>query len=302
MGCTHPTLTGHADVYRPFGEQQESLTWTPPESKGFLGERFDVDAGLQYLDARYYDPRFGMFLQPDWFEVTEPGVGTNRYGYAGNDTVNLSDPGGKCLWGLCIGESSVVAVVGAAIASLFAVDAAIDISNGGAVGNSPLGKPVGQVTHNAIQGGATIVGMVTGGDDEGDATRLGIGGNNGPQMDPEPEETTTATVVVTITIAVMDHVLHGDGKYSGGHLSGTGTPGKTEFPPSWGETEIRNAIDQVVQSGRTIGPARNAGSVQMEGVVDGVTVKVIINPISGQVTTAYPIKGPGVITVQTHNQ
>ncbi len=84
-----------ADVYRPFGEQQESPTAMPPESKGFIGERFDADAGLLFLNARYYDPRLGLFLQPDWFEVTEPGVGTNRYGYAGNDPVNLSDPGGN---------------------------------------------------------------------------------------------------------------------------------------------------------------------------------------------------------------
>lgn len=36
-----------------------------------------------------------MFVQPDWFEVTRPGVGTNRYVYSANDPVNLSDPGGN---------------------------------------------------------------------------------------------------------------------------------------------------------------------------------------------------------------
>lgn len=36
-----------------------------------------------------------MFIQPDWFEVTEPGVGTNRYSYSGNDPVNLADPNGN---------------------------------------------------------------------------------------------------------------------------------------------------------------------------------------------------------------
>ena len=36
-----------------------------------------------------------MFLQPDWFEVTAAGVGTNRYAYAGGDPVNASDPGGN---------------------------------------------------------------------------------------------------------------------------------------------------------------------------------------------------------------
>jgi RHS repeat-associated protein len=66
-----------------------------PESHGYIGERLDAEAGLQYLNARYYDPRLGMFIQPDWWEVTKPGVGTNRYAYAGGDPVNGSDPGGN---------------------------------------------------------------------------------------------------------------------------------------------------------------------------------------------------------------
>lgn len=34
-------------------------------------------------------------MQPDWWEVTHPGVGTNRYAYSFNDPVNLSDPNGN---------------------------------------------------------------------------------------------------------------------------------------------------------------------------------------------------------------
>jgi predicted GIY-YIG superfamily endonuclease len=51
------------------------------------------------LNARYYDPKLALFIQPDWFEVTEPGVGTNRYAYSFNDPVNGSDPGGNYSWG-----------------------------------------------------------------------------------------------------------------------------------------------------------------------------------------------------------
>ncbi len=43
-----------------------------------------------------------MFIQPDWFEVTKPGVGTNRYAYSGNDPVNKMDPNGNC-W-FCVQE------------------------------------------------------------------------------------------------------------------------------------------------------------------------------------------------------
>ena len=82
--------------YRPFGEAVDfAVSLTPPEAKGFIGERFDADAGLQFLNARYYDPKLAMFIQPDWFEVTKAGVGTNRYAYSFNDPVNKMDPGGN---------------------------------------------------------------------------------------------------------------------------------------------------------------------------------------------------------------
>ncbi|MCU0829464.1 MAG: RHS repeat-associated core domain-containing protein, partial [Tabrizicola sp.] len=86
-----------AALYKPFGEQSE---WVlpgnaAPETKGWIGERYDADAGLQYLNARYYDPELSLFLQPDWFEVTKAGVGTNRFSYSFNDPVNKFDPGGN---------------------------------------------------------------------------------------------------------------------------------------------------------------------------------------------------------------
>jgi RHS repeat-associated protein len=86
-----------AALYKPFGEQSEWLlpANTAPETKGWIGERFDADAGLQYVNARYYDPELSLFLQPDWFEVTKEGVGTNRFSYSFKDPVNLSDPNGN---------------------------------------------------------------------------------------------------------------------------------------------------------------------------------------------------------------
>ena len=84
-------------LYKPFGEQSEWLLPgnAAPETKGWIGERYDADAGLQYLNARYYDPELSLFLQPDWFEVTKAGVGTNRFSYSFNDPVNKMDPGGN---------------------------------------------------------------------------------------------------------------------------------------------------------------------------------------------------------------
>ena len=86
-------------AYAPFGADTEwenaSAVDPLPEDIGFIGERKDAVSGLHYLNARYYDPGLRMFIQPDWFDVTEPGVGTNRYAYSGNDPVNLKDPGGN---------------------------------------------------------------------------------------------------------------------------------------------------------------------------------------------------------------
>jgi RHS repeat-associated protein len=63
-----------------------------------IGERYDGDAGLQYLNARYYDPKLAMFIQPDWWEVTKAGVGTNRYSYSFDNPVNGKDPTGHQLF------------------------------------------------------------------------------------------------------------------------------------------------------------------------------------------------------------
>ena len=90
-------LAAERSTYRPFGEEAEQLLSlsTPKETKGFIGERFDDTSGLQYLNARYYDPKLAMFIQPDWWEVTKQGVRTNRYSYSFNDPVNGKDPSGN---------------------------------------------------------------------------------------------------------------------------------------------------------------------------------------------------------------
>ncbi|OYX41658.1 MAG: hypothetical protein B7Z02_15160 [Rhodobacterales bacterium 32-67-9] len=50
-----------------------------------------------------------MFIQPDWWEVMQPGVGTNRYSYSFNDPVNGLDKSGnkriKLPWGECFRRS-----------------------------------------------------------------------------------------------------------------------------------------------------------------------------------------------------
>jgi RHS repeat-associated protein len=76
--------------YAAFGEAKPATSMP----KGFIGERPDVETGLIYLNARYYDPESAHFASPDDWDPTLPGVGTNRYAYAGNDPVNKADANG----------------------------------------------------------------------------------------------------------------------------------------------------------------------------------------------------------------
>ncbi|WP_179296364.1 RHS repeat protein [Mesorhizobium sp. WSM4304] len=77
--------------YATYGERLNTGFQT---QKGYIGERFDAETGLLYLNARYMDPVLGRFISPDDWDPTKEGVGTNRYAYAQNDPVNRSDANG----------------------------------------------------------------------------------------------------------------------------------------------------------------------------------------------------------------
>ncbi len=85
--------TTRAD-YGPFGQPLTSNGSVALQGKAYINERFDPETGLQYLNARYYDPLLARFITPDTWDPEIPGVDINRYAYAGNDPVNSSDPSG----------------------------------------------------------------------------------------------------------------------------------------------------------------------------------------------------------------
>jgi RHS repeat-associated protein len=87
--------------YAAFGEPVPGTSLP----KGFIGERPDVETGMLWLNSRPYDPVRGQFASPDDWDPTLPGVGTNRYAYAGNDPVNKADANGHSFFGNLIGSN-----------------------------------------------------------------------------------------------------------------------------------------------------------------------------------------------------
>jgi len=57
----------------------------------FTGRRFDIETGLYYYRARYYNPYIGRFLQAD---PVGYGDGINWYAYCGNNPLAFVDPSG----------------------------------------------------------------------------------------------------------------------------------------------------------------------------------------------------------------
>ena len=121
-------------------------------------------------------------------------------------------------------------------------------------------------------------------------------------FNPIPEETGPSIVSienphsidsVSIPEDRARHILDGEGR-RGGHRFGTGTPGKTEFPETWSDDDILDAIKEVAGTGTVDRPAHREGDLVIVGEVNGVTIKAVVQP-NGEIRTGYPVSGEGVI-------
>ncbi len=75
-------------LYSPYGTARYTTGFSPT-SLGYTGQRADASTGLDYYQARYYDPVAGQFASAD--NVAD---GLNRYGYVAGNPETLTDPSG----------------------------------------------------------------------------------------------------------------------------------------------------------------------------------------------------------------
>lgn len=104
--------THSTEGYYAYGRtRSSSVSLTAPRGPPkFTGQKRD-GTGLQYFNARYYDPDLGQFLSPDTI-VPDPTTlfDYNRYMYSRGNPMKYTDPTGHCIFGL----DTIVCVIAAA--------------------------------------------------------------------------------------------------------------------------------------------------------------------------------------------
>ncbi len=96
LGSVSEALDGGGNVtfqqlFAPFGGGRYS-SGTSPTTRGFTGQRQDSASGLDYYNARYYDPTAGQFASAD--TVVDGVTGLNRYAYVTQNPESSTDPSG----------------------------------------------------------------------------------------------------------------------------------------------------------------------------------------------------------------
>src|SRR3989344_4263300 len=140
--------------YKTFGSQDlNDTSGTYDSSRKYIGQEFDQDTGLLYLNARYYNPAIGRFLSQDpvfWAIGDEKEVrrltgksqqeilmnpqNLNSYSYANNNPVTNSDPSGNY-----VSETQLYSLIGGKFDSggIIASYRGINILSGGASTGTP---------------------------------------------------------------------------------------------------------------------------------------------------------------------
>lgn len=93
IGIDTATATQTRDRYLPYGGNRAN-SWTLPTDRGWLGQTRDTATGLDYLNARYYDPGLAHFISTDPLNNTSTPQAANPYTYGNDNPVTYTDPTG----------------------------------------------------------------------------------------------------------------------------------------------------------------------------------------------------------------
>jgi RHS repeat-associated protein len=303
------------DFY-PYGREVPHTAEVPafvntcPQNYKFTGKERDSESGLDNFGARYDSSQYGRFMTPDpegiagLTHMGDP-QSWNGYSYVRNNPLNLTDPDGMN-FKVCITDSdgdpqcttynddkqfySDAASSGATLSggNIYVTGQNGDSVNIGSythfgngtddtVGSSddPILFPmlfgaVSNAVKSAVRSGASLLGDMfgTGAESGGSGTASG-------SVNLADQKATT-------------HILDGD-VTGGGHASGTGIPGKSEFPAGWSGDKIMHAISdvatdptsKVTQVGRT---------TLVDGTREGVNIRVVVR--DGRIVSGYPTNVP----------
>jgi RHS repeat-associated protein len=87
-------IPSHYYNYLPFGEEMVSQNTSSYNNiYRFSGKELDEETGLSYFGARYYNPKWGMWLSVDPLAEKYPNY--NPYNYCLNNPLNMVDQDGK---------------------------------------------------------------------------------------------------------------------------------------------------------------------------------------------------------------
>lgn len=94
LGSTRVVLDQNGNVdswtdYYPFGKEARGSSTVNAPKEGFSGKQLDVESGLNYFGARYYNPEIGRFNSNDRFSFKYPSL--NPYQYAANNPLRYID-------------------------------------------------------------------------------------------------------------------------------------------------------------------------------------------------------------------
>jgi RHS repeat-associated protein len=103
---------------------------------GYTGHQWDDASGLNYMQARYYDPVIGRFMSNDPVGFTNI-HNFNRYAYANNNPYKFTDPDGR----FACGELCIIAV---GVVAGLVFDEAIEVIRGedNSAGNATIGGSI----------------------------------------------------------------------------------------------------------------------------------------------------------------